>query len=190
MNDLKSRPQCFTVTFHGRVNVLLSPVNLNDPILNPIVALNLPYSPDKNKYIAIWDTGATGSCISERVVQDMHLQPTGMVKMQTASGVEDMKTYVVDLLLPNGVAFSSIKVTGVVLQEADVLIGMDIIGSGDLAVSTHEGVTIFSYRHPNAERIDFVHNQNISDKALFNPGNRNQPCRCGSRKKYKDCHGI
>ena len=40
--------------------------------------------------------------------------------------------------------------------DADVLIGMDIIGTGDFAVTNLNGLTKFSFRVPSLEHIDFV----------------------------------
>jgi hypothetical protein len=37
-----------------------------------------------------------------------------------------------------------------------VLIGMDVIGSGDLAITNHNGKTTFTFRVPPCEEIDFV----------------------------------
>ena len=62
-----------------------------------------------------------------------------------------------------------------------MLVGMDIIGLGDFAVSNFQDRTAFSFRMPSQEEID-----------LTPPPpkvGRNDPCPCGSGKKYKKCHG-
>ncbi len=41
-------------------------------------------------------------------------------------------------------------------QGIDLLIGMDIIGLGDFAVTNLNGVTQFTFRLPSVESIDFV----------------------------------
>jgi hypothetical protein len=38
----------------------------------------------------------------------------------------------------------------------DMLIGMDVINLGDFAVTNYNGRTMFSFRMPSADRIDFV----------------------------------
>lgn len=53
------------------------------------------------------------------------------------------------------------------LEGTDVLIGMDIITAGDLAITNHNGRTTFSFRVPSCEEIDFVgeineHNRHFS----------------------------
>ncbi|MCH8157850.1 MAG: SEC-C domain-containing protein [Nitrospinae bacterium] len=61
---------------------------------------------------------------------------------------------------------------------------MDIIASGDFAVTNKNGVTKFSYRSPSIIHIDFV-----EDSKKEMAVGRNDPCPCGSKKKYKKCHG-
>ena len=73
----------------------------------------------------------------------------------------------------------------VLLGGIDVLIGMDILGLGDFAVTHHDGKTVFSFCVPSRRHIDFVSEVKI---ALPRVG-RNAPCPCGSDKKYKACHG-
>jgi uncharacterized protein YecA (UPF0149 family) len=70
----------------------------------------------------------------------------------------------------------------------DVLIGMDIICSGDFAVTNKGGKTVFSYRYPSISPIDF---KKIPETppATSNKVGRNSPCPCGSGKKYKQCCG-
>jgi hypothetical protein len=40
----------------------------------------------------------------------------------------------------------------------EMLIGMDVIGLGDFAVTNHRGVTVCTFRVPSIERMDFVKN--------------------------------
>jgi predicted aspartyl protease len=149
---------------------------------------------DAKKYLAIWDTGATGSVITKKVVDDCGLKPIGMAKVHHAQGVETTPVYLVSIVLPNKVIVPSLRVTeGKLVGNVEVLIGMDIIGLGDFAVSNKDGVTVFSYRTPSIERIDFVQQLNNASKPNSPPTyskiGRNAPCPCGSGKKYKNCHG-
>jgi hypothetical protein len=76
-----------------------------------------------------------------------------MTRMQTASGVEDSETYMVNVGLPNQVGFMSVKVSKAKLGDAvDVLIGMDIITSGDFSITNQNRNTIFSFRVPSGPR--------------------------------------
>jgi len=172
----------------------LSRVLINDVMMTKAISLRKSNNikiEDYNfkKYKAIWDTGATGSVITEKVVEELDLKPTGMVIVSTASGETIANTYIVNIWLPNKVVFDGLKVTEGKLQgENEVLIGMDIISSGDFAVTNYGGKTVFTFRHPSATRIDFVKNirQERTVKGSKKVG-RNDPCPCGSGKKYKHC---
>jgi hypothetical protein len=64
--------------------------------------------------------------------------------------------FLVNIGLPNRVAIPELPVTLGELTGADVLIGMDIIGQGDFAVTHPNGNTKFSFRMPSLADIDFV----------------------------------
>ena len=144
-------------------------------------------------YRAIWDTGATGSAITQRVVQEIGLKPSGRVKLEGVHGEQTVPTYLVSLFLPNNVN-RTVRVAEVVLTQGhNILIGMDIIGLGDFAVSSWQGRTTFSFRFPSMGEIDFLHPKH-RPKNLLRAQNvrktgRNDPCPCGSGKKYKRCCG-
>jgi len=145
---------------------------------------------------AIWDTGAEMSSVSEKIVQAMGLVPVGRARNYTAGGEIDVNIYVINILLPCNVSFAMIPVTGNDLGDADMLIGMDIISQGDFAVTNAGGKTTFSFRIPSIERIDYV-NPPLASSQVTKPAplvnaskiGRNDPCPCGSGKKYKNCHG-
>jgi len=63
------------------------------------------------EFAAVWDTGSTGSVISQTVVDACHLQPIGMTRAQTAGGERNCEVYLINLMLPNGVGFPRIHVT-------------------------------------------------------------------------------
>jgi predicted aspartyl protease len=108
------------------------------------------------QYRAIFDTGATNSVISQRVVDGCGLKPLTMVRVHTANGEHLCEVYSVNIELPNRVGFPLVRVTKQTLApHFDILIGMDIIGSGDFAVTNWNGKTVFSFRHPSIETIDF-----------------------------------
>lgn len=175
----------FTVVYNGRVNVLKTEV---------FVAMAFDPSqtktfPTTNKFIAIWDTGATNSVITKKIVDECSLKPIAMTEVHTASGTKHSEVFLVNIGLPNKVAFTHVKVAeGILFGDTDILIGMDIISQGDFAVTNSDGKTTFSFRIPSTETIDFVKRM----PPVHTPGRsvgRNDPCPCGSGKKYKKCHG-
>ncbi|MGD1047612.1 MAG: SEC-C metal-binding domain-containing protein [Candidatus Krumholzibacteriaceae bacterium] len=180
---------CFTVESNGIARVLKSKVTVQPPsILHPAGSL-----PPPAEFTAIWDTGATATAITQKVVDSCGLKPTGMTRVSAAGGEYDTETYFVDLELPNHVTIRNIRVTKADVRDADVLIGMDIISSGDLAITNHNGKTVFTFRLPSDGRIDFVDlAKRLNPKTIgAHPrSGRNDPCPCGSGKKYKKCHGL
>lgn len=108
--------------------------------------------------IALWDTGATNSCVSKKVVSDLGLVMTGKAPMKTPSGQRLANTYLVDVTLPNDVPVPDLMVcdSEIGSQGIGMLIGMDIINKGDFTVSNHQGKTVFSFRMPSEGVMDFV----------------------------------
>jgi predicted aspartyl protease len=112
--------------------------------------------PPITKFDALWDTGATGSVISRNVVQKLGLESTGKGKVYHANGMAIVDTYSVNILLPNNIIFSVLKVTEGILNGIDVLIGMDIILKGDFAVTTSQGKNKFTFQIPSTHDTDYV----------------------------------
>lgn len=147
-----------TLQGNGALRVLISDIEIAESF-DPAV---FPHPVFKG-FKAIWDTGASGSVISSRVVAALNLQPSGRVQMQTANGEAPANTYLVNIKLPNGVGFAAVRVIEAVLVgNEDALIGMDIIGIGDFSITCADGRTCMSFRLPSLKRIDYVeeHRQN------------------------------
>lgn len=114
-----------------------------------------PYTP--KLWSAIWDTGATKSCITQRVVDDLHLISVGRTSLGTAGGSIIADTYFVNIGLPNGMMIPNVLVSRADLgQDIDVLIGMDIISLGDFSITNLNGKTTFTFRIPSISEVDFV----------------------------------
>lgn len=176
---------CFTTICKGIANVLVNQVYISQASI-----LNNNENNEKHQYIAIWDTGATKTAISKKVVEECKLEPTGMTRVSTAGGIVSVETYIVDILLPNNVVFPNLEVTSADLNATDVLIGMDIMNKGDFSVSNFEGKTKFTFRMPSQEDADFVKEAKESRTIhAENIPSRNSKCPCGSGKKYKQCCG-
>jgi hypothetical protein len=105
--------------------------------------------------------------ISNLVVQELNLKPIGKTQMFHADGQTTVNVYYIDILLPNKVAFSALRVTEGKLNNTDVLIGMDIISQGDFAITSAQGKTTFSFQLPSTHHTDYV--------AEFNHNHINNP---------------
>ena len=91
---------------------------------------NKAFKPIKKLYMALWDTGSTMTVISDELASKLNLEPVGEMMAETAGGK-----------LGPGI---------------DILIGMDIITLGDFVITNYNNKTVFSFRFPSSEVIDFV----------------------------------
>lgn len=138
----------------GLLRVLITPVKIYEkPVADPESGVD---------FNAIWDTGATNSCITKKVIDHLKLKPISITKVSGAFGSEMRNVYLVSIWLPNKVGFPNVMVTECDLKDGDAIIGMDIIAAGDFAVTNKNGITIFSYRYPSLEYIDYVKEANKS----------------------------
>ena len=93
-----------------------------------------PLSGNRCKASAIWDTGASCSCISPAIANALNLPVVGTTTNNTANGPAPANRHVVDIAIGN-VTFRKIAVSAPPLPEDDmVLIGMDLIGLGKFTV--------------------------------------------------------
>lgn len=171
----------FTTSYNGISNKLVNSAT--------IVSGDKEYKTN----LAQWDTGATQTCISKNVVQQLGLIPCGQRPIQTPSGKKIVNEYRVNIKLQNeNVYLRDVFVVDSEIGEQgiDILIGMNIINLGDFAVSNYEGKTIFTFRIPSESTTDYVRvigsrNPIRNDLKVY----PNDPCPCGSGKKYKKCCG-
>ena len=155
----------------------------------------------------IWDTGATNCAITAELVQELNLKPISMVEVSGVHGKQWANVYLIHVLLENRVRIKvrASECSNLLGDKAiGMLIGMDVISIGDFAISNCMGRTLMSFRIPSTERIDFVADlkrkrnedgeiqpitvQNLPYRSESKVS-RNDPCPCGSGKKYKNCHG-
>lgn len=177
----------FTIKSEGIANVLIMDVE--------ITIVDNPSQSVKTK--AIWDTGATNTVITNEIADRLNLEPSGYTEVNTASESKlRTNTYIIDLKLKKDVVISALQVTeGKISTEngIDCLLGMDIISLGDFSITNFEGKTWLSFRIPSQHKIDFVEKINkemdIVNKHFLSNKSLNNPCSCGSGKKFKNCHG-
>lgn len=145
----------FTFRASGRSSVLSNAIEISEA-----VDLSIQSEPSKMTYQCIWDTGATGTVISKKVIDELGLQPSGKVTVNVVGPSDsdreyETNTYLVNLYLPPSVAIST-RVSEGSIKGCDILIGMDVIGLGDFAVTNHNGKTTWTFRLPSCDEIDFV----------------------------------
>ena len=147
----------FTSTYDKISNVLQNEVVISQPN-----GFNIA-EPEK-KWMSLWDTGSTCTAITKKVVDELGLQPFKVVPAYTAEGTYyNANAYYIDLILFNNVKFPKLEVIEMLVKKdspplCDILIGMNIIGTGDFAISNYNGMTSFSFRYPSWGNIDFREN--------------------------------
>ena len=108
---------------------------------------SFPDNPDHGHiYKAIWDTGATGSAINIKAVQELGLQRIGVEDVTGIGGVVmKVETFRLVINFPRCGTYLLESVAGIPMPN-EVLIGMDVISRGDFSFVNGK---IFSYRSPS-----------------------------------------
>ena len=141
---------------------LITPVGISEPY-GPGLADSA--SVRMKTFEGVWDTGATCSVISRRIVEELMLTPIDTSFVETASGAYDACDYLVAVYLPGGVVIPTMRVIDSPgIGGADALIGMDIIGIGDLAITNMDDRTCMSFQMPSSRRIDFMERSSSPDR--------------------------
>ena len=155
---MKLEPISFTMTVDRKVGVLKTPIGIYTTD-----GFNKSFKGIKKHYIALWDTGSTMTVISDELASKLNLDPVGEMVAETAGGRYVAKKYVVSLHLPNRLNIENVIISsGKLGPGIDILIGMDIITLGDFAITNYNNKTVFSFRFPSCEVIDFVKNKKVN----------------------------
>jgi len=150
--------QAFIIKYNGLARELSLEVGIEEPLVTKA----------KADFRTIWDTGATNTVISHKVVEFLKLKPISKVRMAGVNGVSEANVYLINLYLPNKVRIKSLNVAEAKLSNCDVLIGMDIILLGDMAVSNFEKKTQFTFSFPpHYKKPDYVERSNKLNERLL-----------------------
>lgn len=190
---MEKQIRAFTTESKGILNVLR-----NEVLLSPKKELHPNSKMMQCK--AVWDTGATNSAISVSKARECNLIPNGKAISNTANGMRECNTFVVDLILPCEVVIPNVTITECDLDpNIDMLIGMDVINLGNFSVSNYNGKTKFSFIIPSFEDIDYVKDLDKENKKKLQKAEKqlereikqhgNEKCGCGSGRKYRYCCG-
>ena len=138
-------------------------------LLQAQVGVCLPEDTQKDQvqihqYIGIWDTGATNSAITKDVIERLGLKPIRLAKIYHAGGKALVNVYLINLILEDDVMIMDVEVTEAELindhisdhEQFHVLIGMDIIGTGDMAITNFHQKTTLTFRTPSVGELDFT----------------------------------
>lgn len=185
---IKNQFKAFAVLFTGVVPTVATEILVFEPFVDDAAEATAK----KTKIIATWDTGATNTCLHQRVIDKLGLIPSGTSEIQTAGGIKTVNTYLVNIMLPNQVGIAGVMVAGLPdLMNTECLLGMDVISRGDFTITNYGGKTCFTFRIPSTERTDYVYEFN---KQIFGSVKPHEPCPCGAKKTdgvyktFRQCH--
>lgn len=141
----------YTKRYVGKASMIITSAKIGPPNMTTAEMNELP--PIK----AQWDTGATGTVISKSVAERIGLRPSGMKSSVKGYGRErqEVDKYVVTILLPNGTQLENWQVVCGEIDGADLIIGMDVICLGSMAITFARGETTFSYEIPSTTIVNY-----------------------------------
>ena len=149
---MKLEPISFTMSVDKKVVVLKTPIGIYTT-----EGFNKAFKPIKKLYMALWDTGSTMTVIPDELASKLNLEPVGEMMAETVGGRFKANKYIVSLHLPNRLNIENVMIaSGKLGPGIDILIGMDIITLGDFVITNYNNKTVFSFRFPSSEVIDFV----------------------------------
>ena len=174
--------------FYGCVNRILIDKECN---------LFLPHTKENGvPMVALWDTGATCTCISETVAQQMSLVRVNQRELTVANNKKHMADVYCVKLQMGALIIENMEVCGLPMdgKRENMIIGMDVISMGDLAITNYQGQTFLTFRVPSVEKIDYVeeigqYNRCLRAHAIKVQKKIQDKCECGSGKFYSNCHG-
>lgn len=177
----------FTAKAEGRIREIVTDVGVYYPIPPDLKV-------EESKAIktkALWDTGATQCAITKDVVAKLELKPSGFSKVIYGRGERIEPKYRISLFLPNKIFIPIIEATECesIIGKFGIIIGMNLITHMDFSITNVNGKTTFSIRMPSVKEADYVKEAKVLKKRLEGKIGRNEPCICGSGKKYKHCCG-
>ena len=150
-----SKVHAFTTVDDNITNQLINSVAVSDSAKTDYSISAEKQSVIKMDCIALWDTGATNTAISPKVVKTLGLLTFGQKEIWGVSGANRTTIHVIDLWLPSLITIPKLTVTMAMLGDIDVLIGMDVISKGDFAISNFNEKTSFTFRIPSIEFTDY-----------------------------------
>ena len=130
----------FSITFQQKTDSIFS-----------YVTVQHPQEHTAERVIAIWDTGCTATVITTSLARRLHLRPCGQSTFRGIGSMRKCTVYELTVIIEPTVPPFTVRAveTDVIDHETDMLIGMDIISTGDLLVTQRAGHTAFSFTWRN-----------------------------------------
>lgn len=134
----------------GLVDAILTPIAVCEAVeMNESIVVPKIFRSSN----CMWDTGATNTLISQKVVDDLGLKPYGVCLVSDNTTTEKRETFLVHLGLPTGTTALNVEAMLTLSEDYDVVIGMHIISLCDFCFTNKDNASCFSLRHPSNEKI-------------------------------------
>ncbi len=148
---MKLKVHAITQSFNGFSPIIVSDVTASNET-NPTKIKTL-------KTKALWDTGATNTCITKNAAKKLGLKPISKTKVKGVHTECIVNVYAITLTLNNENVRINARVTELQSISADssinILIGMDVILLGDFCITNFQKKTVMTFRVPSIKCIDF-----------------------------------
>lgn len=113
--------------------------DFNNPEIERITTKVKVINPDNpeitREYTCLWDTGASHTIISKKIISDLKLEKKGDSKIMTIHGEEKSDVFEISMLLTNHKKPLTLNVSSFDKKDGfDLIIGMDIISHGKLSI--------------------------------------------------------
>ena len=163
---MKNSQRYSTLAFDRKINMTATDAftkEIEKNIAQTPVEVSRPWNPNRVgappprvSTKGVWDTGATYTTLDLSLVRKLGLTVIRWITSHTVNGPRKAGVYVVNLYITDKLPFYSFPVIDGETLGGEVLIGMDIIATGDFAISRYPNQPRFSFRHPSQARIDFT----------------------------------
>ena len=141
--EVAYREKALTAIYNGVVN---------RPVTRVLLSTKSGY---KMKALALWDTGAVNSCVSESALKKLDSSPVDADRkccILAPNNMQESEYHKLEMEIPGVKKYQPIMVARydfLDTQNIDVLIGMDIISDGRFVIDTKSGNTQLSFELNN-----------------------------------------
>jgi len=163
LNRIEHR--AFTKLYEKPVNKLITSAGIL-----PILTLDNTVNSAPSNVKALWDTGATLTCLKPALFKRLKLRLFETTRQTPIAGIGGnvaADLTFVDIFLAYNLVITCCPVYIADFPgNAELLIGMDIIGMGDFAVCNAEGKTSFSFvMPPFPDRVNFAEKAEAANRS-------------------------
>ena len=117
-----------------------------------VIGISSPIPGQKVTARALWDTGAERTVITPEISRALGLIHIDTAKIYGVNNASPATIVRATIILPNNIRIPDMRVLVCnLIPNTDILIGMDIIGQGDFAISNAGGKTLFTFAIPPFE---------------------------------------